>query len=95
MSRTIGWTKDDTFLVNNYIIWFGSICCESVLCTRVYAFVYKHGLAKAALFAGLCGGLYYAYQEYKRRTMYGGGVDFGMVKNSLGFGDSYENRRHF
>jgi hypothetical protein len=33
--------------------------------------------------------------------MYGGGVDFGMVKNSLGFGDSgglgnaYENRRHF
>jgi len=58
-------------------------------------------LLKAALFAGLCGGLYYAYQEYKRRTMYGGGVDFGMVKNSLGFGDSgglgnaYENRRHF
>jgi len=59
-------------------------------------------LFKAALFAGLCIGLYYAYEEYKRRTMYGGGADFGMVKNSFGFGDSglssanaYEHRRHF
>jgi len=59
-------------------------------------------LFKAALFAGLCFGLYYAYEEYKRRTMYGGGADFGMVKNSFGFGDSglssanaYEHRRRF
>ncbi|KAK2463042.1 hypothetical protein APHAL10511_004697 [Amanita phalloides] len=58
-------------------------------------------LFRVVLFAGLCFGIYYAYQEYQRRTMYGGGANFGAPKNgfgsggSRGFGSPYENRRRF
>jgi mannose-binding lectin 2 len=62
-------------------------------------------LFRIALFAGLCYGLYYAYQEYNRRKLYGGGdggggVNFGMrdgygAGRVGGLGGMYENRRHF
>ncbi|KAJ7099427.1 legume-like lectin family-domain-containing protein [Mycena belliarum] len=32
---------------------------------------------KVALFAGVCAGAYYGYEEYKRRKMYAGGGNFG------------------
>lgn len=50
---------------------------------------------RLALFAGLCYGLYYAYQEYNRRKLYGGGgVNFNFGRAG-GLGGMYENRRHF
>ncbi|KAF8627963.1 hypothetical protein AX15_004157 [Amanita polypyramis BW_CC] len=52
---------------------------------------------RIVLFAGLCYGLYYAYQEYNRRTSYGYGGNFRAAGGGFGFGGSglYENRRHF
>ncbi|KAJ7821512.1 concanavalin A-like lectin/glucanase [Mycena olivaceomarginata] len=40
---------------------------------------------KAFLFAGVCAGGYYGYEEYKRRKMYGGGGNFGGMRGG-GYG---------
>jgi len=54
-------------------------------------------LFKLFLFAGLCAGGYYGYQEYKRRQRYAGGGNFGMGGGGGGFnGGMYSgNKRSF